>query len=117
MRRVPFHLLVIALLVLSGCAAQPTMVAPPPDSAAADSGAATPSAEENLRDGCVDSYDPATDYFPQKLSVEYASASMSSITATIRSSPSPIRGRARKRVFATCSSSAARRPRQMPKAL
>ena len=73
MRRVPFHLLVIALLVLIGCAAQPTMVAPPPDSAAADSGAATPSADENLRDGCVDSYDPAIDYFPQKLSVEYAS--------------------------------------------
>ena len=73
MRRVPFHLLVIALLVLSGCAAQPTMVAPPPDSAAADSDAATPSSDENLRDGCVDSYDPAIDYFPQKLSVEYAS--------------------------------------------
>ena len=73
MRGMPFHLLVIGLLVLSGCVAQPTTDASPPDIARADSGAAAPSSEGNLHDGCVDSYDPAIDYFPQKLSVEYAS--------------------------------------------
>lgn len=73
MRRLPTHLLVIALLVLSGCVAQPTAVSPPQESAAADNAAATAIPVENLRDGCVESYDPAIDYFPQKLSVAYAS--------------------------------------------
>ena len=73
MRRLPTHLLVIALLVLSGCVAQPTAVSPPQESAAADNAAAAAIPVENLRDGCVESYDPAIDYFPQKLSVAYAS--------------------------------------------
>ena len=73
MRRLPTHLLVIALLVLSGCVAQPTAVSPQQKSAAADNAAAAAIPVENLRDGCVESYDPAIDYFPQKLSVAYAS--------------------------------------------
>ncbi len=73
MRRLPTHLLVIALLVLSGCVAQLTAVSPPQESAAADNAAAAAIPVENLRDGCVESYDPAIDYFPQKLSVAYAS--------------------------------------------
>lgn len=73
MRGLPSHLLIIAIFVLSGCAAQPTQVAPPSESAAAEPAAAAASPEENLHDGCVDSFDPAVDYFPQKLSVAYAS--------------------------------------------
>ncbi len=77
MRRLPIHLLVTALLVLSACVTQPASVSSPPEDSAADTAADTAAAAaplaENLQDGCVGSYDPAIDYFPQKLSVAYAS--------------------------------------------
>ncbi len=77
MRRLPIHLLVTALLVLSACVTQPASVSSPPEDSAADTAADTAAAAappaENLQDGCVESYDPAIDYFPQKLSVAYAS--------------------------------------------
>ena len=73
MRRLPFHLLVTVFLVLSACVAQPAAVSSPPDSAAADTAAAAAPPVENLHDGCVELYDPVIDYFPQKLSVAYAS--------------------------------------------
>ena len=73
MQRLPFHLLVTVFLVLSACVAQPAAVTSPPESAAADSAAAAVSPVENLHDSCVELYDPAIDYFPQKLSVAYAS--------------------------------------------
>ena len=73
MRRLPIHLLVTALLVLSACVTQPASVSSPPEDSAADTAAAAAPPAENLQDGCVESYDPAIDYFPQKLSVAYAS--------------------------------------------
>ena len=73
MRRLPTHLLVIAILFISGCVAQPAAVPPPQESTASDNVSATAAPVENLSDGCVESYDPAIDYFPQKLSVTYAS--------------------------------------------
>ena len=73
MRNLPSYLLVIALLILSACVAQPTAVSPPPESVAAVTDATAASPDENLHEECVESYDSAIDYFPQKLSVEYAS--------------------------------------------
>ena len=74
MQRLPNYLLVIAFLVLCGCVAQAgcSVLAPrTPPSGNSASAAASP--DQNLHDGCVESYDPAVDYFPQKLSVAYAS--------------------------------------------
>ena len=73
MQRLPNYLLVIAFLVLSGCVAQPAAVSSPPDAPPGNSASAAASPDRNLHDGCVESYDPAVDYFPQKLSVAYAS--------------------------------------------
>ncbi len=73
MRSMPIYLLVIALMVLSACVAQPTTAASPPASAAADSAAPASPPEQNLHEGCVDGFDSTFDYFPQKLTVEYAS--------------------------------------------
>ena len=73
MQRLPNYLLVIVFLILCGCVAQPTTVSSPPDGASGNSAAAAASLDQNLHDGCVESYDPAVDYFPQKLSVAYAS--------------------------------------------
>ena len=73
MRSLPIYLLVVALIVLSACVAQPTTAASPPASAAADSAAPASPPEQNLHEGCVDGFDPTFDYFPQKLTVEYAS--------------------------------------------
>ena len=73
MRSVPIHLLVTVLMVLSACVAQPTTTVAPPDSYVADSAAPASPPEQNLHEGCVDGYDSTFDYFPQKLTVEYAS--------------------------------------------
>ena len=73
MRSLPIYLLVVALIVLSACVAQPTTAASPPASAAADSAAPASPPEQNLHEGCVDGFDSTFDYFPQKLTVEYAS--------------------------------------------
>lgn len=62
-----------ALLLLSACAAPPPPVAAPADEAAPATAAGTaPAPAANLQDGCVEEFDPAVDYFPQKLEVEYA---------------------------------------------
>ena len=73
MQRLPNYLFVIVFLFLCGCVAQPTTVSSPPDGASGNSAAPAASPDQNLHDGCVESYDPAVDYFPQKLSVAYAS--------------------------------------------
>ena len=73
MRSVPIHLLVTVLMVLSACVAQPTTTVAPPDSSVADSAAPASPPEQNLHDGCVDGFDSTFDYFPQKLTVEFAS--------------------------------------------
>ncbi|MXZ19435.1 MAG: ABC transporter substrate-binding protein [Caldilineaceae bacterium SB0665_bin_25] len=73
MQRLPNYLLVIVFLVLCGCVAQPAPLPSSPDGASGNSAAAAASPDQNLHDGCVESYDPAVDYFPQKLSVAYAS--------------------------------------------
>lgn len=67
MRRLPLILFVLLLLALNGCAAPVVPPVPAPDAAAASS------PNENIHDGCVDSFDPAVDYFPNKVSVSYAS--------------------------------------------
>ena len=73
MQSVPIHLLVTVLMVLSACVAQPTTTVAPPDSDVADSAAPASPPEQNLHEGCVDGFDSTFDYFPQKLTVEYAS--------------------------------------------
>ena len=73
MRTLSTYLLAIAFLVLTGCVAQPAAVSPLQESNAADNAATAAAPTENLHEGCVGSYDPAIDYFPQKLSVAYAS--------------------------------------------
>ena len=72
MRTVPTCCLVVLLLILSGCVAPPTMDVSPPDTTAATDSAPALSPAANLHDGCVDSFDPSIDYFPDKLSVAYA---------------------------------------------
>ncbi len=69
MRRFPHLLLAVLLFAMNGCVAQPALPAPPPENAAA---AASASPDQNIHDGCIDSFDPAVDYFPHKLSVAYA---------------------------------------------
>ena len=73
MLRLPNYLFVIVLFLLSGCVAQPTPVSSAPDGGAAGSAGVAAAPDQNLHDGCVELYDPAIDYFPQKLSVAYAS--------------------------------------------
>lgn len=73
MLRLPNYLFVIVILLLSGCVAQPTTVSSSSDSGVAGSAGTAAAPDQNLRDACVELYDPAIDYFPQKLSVAYAS--------------------------------------------
>ena len=73
MRNVPSYLLVTVLLILSGCAAPPAMDVSPPDTATAADSVSASAPTANLHDGCVDSFDASIDYFPDKLSVAYAS--------------------------------------------
>jgi len=57
------------VLLISGCATPPPPLA---QSADAPSVAAAVAPAGNLTDGCVESYDPAIDYFPQKTSVTHS---------------------------------------------
>jgi iron complex transport system substrate-binding protein len=71
---VRFSTLLIALLLMAACAVPVPSALPAPAveaPATGESSAAVPAA--NLTDGCVDVYDAAVDYFPEKVSVEYAS--------------------------------------------
>ena len=69
MRSLPHLLLAVLLLALNGCVPQQVQPAPASENAAA---VAAASLDSNIYDGCVDSFDPAVDYFPHKLSVAYA---------------------------------------------
>lgn len=75
MKCVMFHFLVLCLLVLSGCAAPlPAMPAPATDEPlVAETAPRSVAPTMNQHDGCVDSFDPTIDYFPEKLSVTHAS--------------------------------------------
>ena len=72
MRTVTTLCLVVLLLILSGCVASPIVDESLPDTTTAAGAAPASSPATNLHDGCVDSFDPSFDYFPQKLSVTYA---------------------------------------------
>lgn len=75
MKCVMFHFLVLCLLVLSGCAAPlPAMPAPATaEPLVAETAPRSVAPTMNQHDGCVDSFDPTIDYFPEKLSVTHAS--------------------------------------------
>jgi iron complex transport system substrate-binding protein len=74
--RIRVALLSLFVLVMAACAV-PVQPAAEPVSPAAGPAAEAVSAGEavatNLTDGCVETFDEAVDYFPQKLSVAYAS--------------------------------------------
>ena len=72
MLRLPSRFLVVVLLLVGGCVAKPIGVQPAPDEAAAPRPVAASSLSANLDGGCAESYDPSVDYFPQKLSVTFA---------------------------------------------
>ena len=72
MRAVPSCFVATMLLILSGCFAPPSMDMSPAGTVAVDS-VSTSAPTANLHDGCVSSFDPSVDYFPDKLSVAYAS--------------------------------------------
>ena len=72
MPTLPSRLLVTVLLLLSGCVAAPIGDQSAPDAVTASGSAAASSLSANLEGGCADSYDPSIDYFPQKLSVSFA---------------------------------------------
>ncbi len=81
MKRLPrttMQLLVLSLaiaLVMSACAAPPPPVAAPAGEASGPAAEAVPAAPpvHNLTDGCIESFDPNVDYFPEKVSVTFAS--------------------------------------------
>ena len=64
-------LLLLALL-LTACAAPPPPVAQPADLPAPAESAPAVAPEANLTDGCVETYDPSIDYFPQKTDVTHS---------------------------------------------
>ncbi len=66
-------LLIVAVLLISGCAAPPPPQAPQSAPASAAQSAAPVAPTVNLTDGCVESYDSSVDYFPQKTSVTHSS--------------------------------------------
>ncbi len=72
MPTLPGRLLVTVLLLLSGCVAAPIGDQSAPDAVTASGSAAASSLSANLEGSCADSYDPSIDYFPQKLSVSFA---------------------------------------------
>ncbi len=72
MPTLPGRLLVTVLLLLSGCVATPIGDQSAPDAVTASGSAAASSLSANLEGSCADSYDPSIDYFPQKLSVSFA---------------------------------------------
>ena len=72
MRTLSSCFIVILLLISGGCVVSPIVDTSPPEAASAAGAAVVSSPTENLHDGCIDSFDPAIDYFPQKLSVSYA---------------------------------------------
>ncbi len=72
MPTLPSRFLVFILLLLAGCVAPPIGGQSAPEAATAPGSTAASSLSENLAGGCADSYDPSIDYFPQKLSVSFA---------------------------------------------
>lgn len=70
-----FSVLLIVLLLMAACAIPAPSAVPAPvvDAPATTGNVSATAPTTNLTDGCVDVYDPAVDYFPEKVSVEYAS--------------------------------------------
>lgn len=65
--------LLLLLSVLAACAAPaPPSPTPPTAASAPLSGGSVSAPTSNLTDGCVRDYDPAVDYFPEKLTLDYA---------------------------------------------
>ncbi len=63
----------LLLSVLAACAAPaPPRPTPPPAASVPLSGGSVSAPTSNLTDGCVRDYDPAVDYFPAKLTLDYA---------------------------------------------
>ena len=71
MRLALLHLFLSVLLFAAGCVAI-APAAPDPAQGGDALQDPAPPPEMNLADGCIDSFDPAVDYFPQKLSVSHA---------------------------------------------
>jgi iron complex transport system substrate-binding protein len=63
--------LLLLALALSACAVPQPPVAPAPVQEAAPA-AQISAPEANITDGCAEAYDPSIDYFPDKVSVDYA---------------------------------------------
>lgn len=60
----------LSILLLAACAVPPLPVTESTAPAVVESGAAGDTTESN--DGCVENYDPTVDYFPAKVTVDYA---------------------------------------------
>ncbi|MDE0179875.1 MAG: ABC transporter substrate-binding protein [Caldilineaceae bacterium] len=72
MPTLPSRFFAVILLLLSGCVAAPIGSPPATDAATATGPTAASTLSSNLHGGCVESYDPSVDYFPEKLSVTFA---------------------------------------------
>ncbi len=72
MPTLPSRFLVIIVLLLSGCVAAPIGDQSAVDGATVSGSTAASSVAANLEGGCVETYDPSIDYFPQKLKVSFA---------------------------------------------
>lgn len=81
MKRLPrttmqlFVLSLAIVLVMSACAAPPPPVAAPSGEASGPAAEAVSTAPpaHNLTEGCIEGFDPDVDYFPEKVSVAFAS--------------------------------------------
>ena len=63
----------VMLPLLAGCVVAPVpAVDEAPAAAMTDTSSGTPVLEANLTSGCVEGYDPSVDYFPQKVSPDFA---------------------------------------------
>lgn len=67
--KTPFFCVWIALFLMSGCV---PIQSPSAAGAAGAPGAATTALEANLTTGCVETFDPTVDYFPNKVTPDYA---------------------------------------------
>ncbi len=63
----------VMLPLFAGCVVAPVPAADEGRAAAmTDASPGTPALEANLTSGCVEGYDPSVDYFPQKVSPDFA---------------------------------------------
>lgn len=73
MRRHTYHLFFVILLLafVAGCVAPSPVAAPTTTAATETSNAAAVAPTTNLTDGCIDTFDPTFDYFPEKLTLTH----------------------------------------------